>query len=92
MILSVCNQTYKPQKMLLETKILKKIRLELSELSNKIESILNDGHDNEEEYNGKLILLNGKLEELNLADTANANINFKTKVNELEEALTKMLE
>ena len=71
---------------------LEKIRLELSELSNKIEEILNDGHNNEEEYNGKLILLNGKLEELNLADAANVNTQLKTKVNELEEALAKMLE
>ena len=71
---------------------LEKIRLELSELSNKIEDILNDGHNNEEEYNGKLILLNGKLEELNLADAANVNTHLKTKVNELEEALAKMLE
>ena len=71
---------------------LEKIRLELSELSNKIDSILNDEHNNEEEYNGKLILLNGKLEELNLADKANENINIRTKINELKEALTRMLE
>ena len=53
---------------------------------------MNDEHNNEEEYNGKLILLNGKMEELNLADTANENINIRTKINELKEALTRMLE
>ena len=53
---------------------------------------MNDEHNNEEEYNGKLILLNGKLEELNLADKANENINIRTKINELKEALTRMLE
>lgn len=52
---------------------------------------MNNGNVNVEILNSKLILLTGKLEEMNFADSSTENTELKTKLNELEQILILFL-